>query len=126
MDWLPTGSGDWHMANALTGNLSSSLDPRHTPGYLRNCRIWEQRAIAIRDNPNGGLGYMPGLLLHSFHGSKGNRQYEHRHKFVIHAKFDPDVDLKRDWQGLWQLTDRNPKLRDGLRAYARMRNEDSR
>lgn len=126
MDWLPTGSGDWHMANALAGNLMASLDPRHTSGYFRNCRIWEQRAIAIRDNPNGGLGYMPGLLLHSFHGSKGNRQYAHRHKFVIESRFDPDYDLKRDWQGLWQLTDRNPKLRDGLRLYARMRNEDSR
>jgi hypothetical protein len=38
---------------------------------------------------------------------------------------DPDLDLKRDWQGLWQLTDHNPELRDGLRAYARLRDEDS-
>lgn len=126
MDWLPTGSGDWHMANALIGNLMKSVDPRHTSGYLRNCRIWEDRAMAIRDNPNGGLGYMPGLLLHSFHGSKANRQYQHRHKFVINAGFDPDYDLKRDSQGLWQLTGRNSKLRDGLRLYARMRDEDAR
>jgi hypothetical protein len=34
--------------------------------------------------------------------------------------FDPDLDLKRDWQGLCQLTDRNRALRDGLRAYARL------
>ena len=126
MDWLPTGSGDWHMANALIGNLMNSVDPRHTPGYLRNCRIWEDRATAIRNNPNGGLGYMPGLLLHSFHGTKANRQYAHRHKFVINVGFDPDYDLKRDSQGLWQLTDRNPKLRDGLRLYARLRDEDAR
>lgn len=126
MDWLPTGSGDWHMANALIGNLMKSVDPRHTAGYLRNCQIWQDRAMAIRDNPNGGLGYMPGLLLHSFHGSKANRQYAHRHKFVINTGFDPDYDLKRDSQGLWQLTGRNPKLRDGLRMYARMRDEDAR
>ena len=124
MDWLPTGSGDWHMANALIGNLTKSVDPRHTAGYIRNCRIWEQRALPVRDNPNGGLGYMPGLILHSYHGSKGNRQYSHRHKFVINVEFDPDLDLKRDSQGLWQLTDRSTKLRDGLRLYARMRNED--
>ena len=126
MDWLPTGSGDWHMANALIGNLTGAVDSRHSPGYLRNCRIWEERAAGVRDNPNGGLGYMPGLLLHSYHGSKGNRQYAHRHKFVINVGFDPDYDLKRDSQGLWQLTGRNLKLRDGLRMYARMRNEDSR
>lgn len=126
MDWLPTGSGDWHMANALIGQLTECLDPRHTASYLRNCRLWQERAIEVRDNPNGGLGCMPGLLLHRFHGLHRNRQYEHRHKFVINVEFDPDVDLKRDWQGLWQLTGRSPKLRDGLRDYARMRDEDSR
>jgi hypothetical protein len=39
-------------------------------------------------------------------------------------EFDPDLDLIRDYQGLWQLSGRNPKLRDGLRAYAKMRKED--
>lgn len=126
MDWLPTGSGDWHMANALIGQLMDSVDHRHTDAYKRNCQIWQDRALAVRDNPNGGLGCIPGLLMHRFHGTHKNRQYEHRHKFVINTEFDPDVDLKRDHQGLWQLTGRSPKLRDGLRAYARMRNEDSR
>lgn len=125
MDWLPTGSGDWHMANALIGQLTACVDPRHTESYKRNCAIWQERAIAVRDNPNGGVGFMPGLLLHRYHGSHANRQYEHRHKFVINVEFDPDLDLKRDWQGLWQLTGRSPKLRDGLRAYARMRDEDA-
>lgn len=126
MDWLPTGSGDWHMANALIGQLMDCLDHRHTASYKRNCQIWQDRAIEVRDNPNGGLGCMPGLLLHRFHGTHRNRQYEHRHKFVINVEFDPDLDLKRDWQGLWQLTARSPKLRDGLRDYARMRDEDAR
>jgi hypothetical protein len=34
-------------------------------------------------------------------------------------------DIKRDWQGLWQLTDRKIRLRDELRAYFRSRDEDS-
>jgi hypothetical protein len=34
-------------------------------------------------------------------------------------------DLKRDWQGLWQLTDPKVRLRDELRAYFRSRDEDS-
>ncbi len=126
MDWLPTGSGDWHMANALIGQLTDCIDPRHTEGYKNHCRIWQDRAIAIRDNPSGGLGAMSGLLLHRFHGSHKNRAYEHRHKFVLNVGFDPDFDLKRDWQGLWQLTDRNPKFRDGMRLYARSRDEDAR
>jgi hypothetical protein len=39
------------------------------------------------------------------------------------------TDIKRDTQGLWQLqddgTERFISLRDGLRKYARLRNEDS-
>jgi hypothetical protein len=40
-------------------------------------------------------------------------------------RFDPARDIKRDWQGVWQLTDRKPALRDGLRSYFRSRDEDS-
>jgi hypothetical protein len=124
MDWLVTGSGDWHGANALIGQLMDCIDPRHTNGYKRWCQIWQDRAIEVRDNPEGGLGYMPGLLLHRYHGTHKNRQYQFRHEFVINCGFDPDLDLKRDSTGLWQLCGRNPKLRDGLRAYNRLRNED--
>jgi hypothetical protein len=59
------------------------------------------------------------------HGSTINRAYNQRWKLLGRTGFDPDLDLKRDWQGLWQLTDHNPELRDGLRAYARLRDEDS-
>lgn len=123
-DWLPTGSGDWHLAHALIGQLMDCIDPRHTPSYKRHCQILQDRGITIRDNPEGGVGHMPGLLLHRFHGTHKNRQYEHRHKFIINVEYDPDLDLKRDISGLWQLTDRNPKFRDGMRIYGRMRVED--
>jgi hypothetical protein len=123
-DWLITGSGDWFLANALIGHLMAALDQRHTDSYKRWCQILQDRCVPIRDNPEGGLGYMPGLILHRYHGTHRNRMYEKRHEFVINCGFDPELDLKRDWQGLWQLTGRNPRLRDGLRVYNRSRNED--
>ena len=61
---------------------------------------------------------MPGLILHHFHGSTQNRAYNQRWKLLQRTGFDPNLDLKRDWQGLWQLTERNRELRDGLRAAA--------
>jgi hypothetical protein len=125
MDKLPTGSGDWHMWNAFAGNLVRSVNPKHTQSYKKMCQVWEDRAKIIRENPAGGIGVMPGTIFHRYHGSHGNRQYNHRHKFVINVGYDPDLDIKRDHQGLWQLTGRNPKFRDGLRAYARMRDEDA-
>jgi hypothetical protein len=44
---------------------------------------------------------------------------------LAQSGYDPEFDLKRDWQGLYQLTERSLILRDGIRQYARMRNEDS-
>ena len=58
-------------------------------------------------------------------GAKRNRSYDQRWKFLAQSGYDPQLDLKRDWQGLYQLTDRSATLRDGIRQYARMRNEDS-
>jgi hypothetical protein len=71
------------------------------------------------------IGYVPGLLIHEWHGKKKDRKYKSRWDILIEHGFDPDLDLKRDWQGVWQLTDRSPGLRDGFKAYFAARNEDS-
>jgi hypothetical protein len=72
---------------------------------------------------------MPGLVNHFHHGDKKARNYDNRWKLLVDTKFDPITDLKKDTQGLWQLqddgTERFIRLRDGLRKYARLRQEDS-
>ncbi len=64
------------------------------------------------------------MLLHYFHGAKKNRGYYNRSAMLWDHQFDPAKDLKRDWQGMWQLTDQKIGLRDDLRAYFRSRDED--
>jgi hypothetical protein len=86
---------------------------------------WEARSERhIRRN----VGVVKGLALHHWHGPKTNRRYGTRDKVLVDNQFNPDADLKRDWQGLYQLSDQHApksiKLRDGLRAYFRQRNED--
>ena len=126
IDWAILGAADYHMATALTGNVDQSLNRYFPARYRALCEEWQNRAVKyVLRNPSGGVGYMPGLILHHFHGSTANRAYNERWKLLARTGFDPDLDLKRDWQGLWQLTDHNPELRDGLRAYARLRDEDS-
>jgi hypothetical protein len=126
VDWAILGSADYHMAAALAGNVGMSLNHYFPRKYREMCEQWQERAVRhVLRNPSGGAGYMPGLILHHFHGSTQNRAYNQRWKLLQRTGFDPDLDLKRDWQGLWQLTDRNRELRDGLRAYARLRDEDS-
>ena len=82
---------------------------------------WQARAEHhIRRN----VGYVEGVLLHHWHGRRADRAYQDRGQILTGAAFDPERDLKRDWQGLWSLTDRSPALRDAIRAYMRARNED--
>jgi hypothetical protein len=122
IDHAILGSADWHMATALVGQVQRSLCAGYSAAYINRCREWQERAEKyIRRN----VGYLPGLVNHLFHGAKRNRSYDQRWKFLAQSGYDPGLDLKRDWQGLYQLTDRSVMLREGIRQYARTRDEDS-
>ncbi len=122
IDHAILGAADTHMAMALIGRLSEGLNKRLHPNYKKWCQIWEDRCEKhIRRN----VGYMPGLLMHYWHGKKSDRQYRDRWNILTDCRYDPEADLKRDAQGLWQLTDRSIQLRDQIREYFRQRNEDS-
>ncbi|MDR3406397.1 MAG: hypothetical protein P4L99_28185 [Chthoniobacter sp.] len=119
------GSADQHMANGLIGRGRASINPKMHSNYLGEVDRWEARAErSIRRN----VGYVPGLLLHHWHGRKANRGYLDRWKILVRHQYNPLTDLKRDSQGLWQLhddgSDRLLSLRDEIRAYFRSRNED--
>lgn len=116
------GSGDYVMATALIGRVDLSLAPEMPERYKYLAWQWQERAEKyIRRN----VGYVPGLVNHGWHGKRAARLYDKRWKFLKVSGFDPDLDLKLDTQGLWQLTDRSIMLRDGLRDYGKLRNEDS-
>lgn len=122
IDWSILGGGDLFMAYALIGALSKRQMPESlgTTG-IRWINEWQNRAEKhIKRN----VGVVKGLVLHYWHGKKENRRYKDRGQILVGEKFNPELDLKRDWQGLWQLTDRNFKLRDRIREYFRQRNED--
>lgn len=136
MDFCALGSADYFMAWALRGRgeLTAKLhhnaqhkagQPFYSQGYLDAIATWERRAHALR----GNLGAVEGTLLHHWHGKKRQRGYNSREAILIGQAFDPARDLKRDWQGLWQLADtgeaRSLALRDQFRGYFRSRNEDS-
>lgn len=122
IDWAILGSGDWHMATALVGHVEKSINSGYSERYKKKCYQWQYHAEKhIRRN----IGFVPGMLYHHWHGSQLARLYAYRWKLLVETRFDPDLDLKRDVQGLYQLTERSIALRDGLRAYGRARNEDS-
>lgn len=122
IDYAILGAADRHMAHGLIGRMSETIHKKLSSAYAQDLLLWEERAerYLLRN-----VGYVEGLLLHSWHGKKRDRKYAERWNILVDNGFDPRLDLKRDSQMLWQLTDRNIKLRDDIRGYFRARNEDS-
>lgn len=126
IDFAILGAGDNHIAHGLVGMLDGTLAKGLHPNYIKRLRSWQNQAehYIRRD-----VGFVPGTLLHSWHGKKKDRRYHDRWKILVENKYDPEIDLKRDHQGLYQIVDhgdcRSIRFRDQVRQYFRARNEDS-
>lgn len=124
-DVAVVGEADYIMAKAIVGEAEDVLYPGVSAGYRHAVSEWQRQALKLRLN----LGFVPGTVLHHWHGRKASRQYWSRCKILTDTQFDPRSDIKRDAQGLYQLVDhgepRSIKLRDSIRAYFRSRNEDA-
>ena len=121
IDYAILGAADYHMAGALIGRADQTLPKDIHPNYKWLVKQWEARAL---EHVNYNLGYVDGQLLHYWHGKKENRGYTTRSKILVDEQFDPLTDIKKDSQGVFQLTDKKPELRNKIRQYFRGRNED--
>lgn len=127
LDWAVLGSADFHMAMALIGRIEESFPTgmnRHKvhPAYLDELRLWQERAQHLARN----VGYVPGTILHHWHGKKKDRRYIERWHGLVRHGFDPRRHLVRGLDGLYRLTPAAPiGLRDYIRRYFRARHEDS-
>lgn len=129
IDFSILGGGDWFMGHALFGQVEVALQRRrYHPAYVRRLRDWQRRAELTQwaERPLvHNVGVMSGLAIHHWHGPIEGRQYKTRADILVEHQFDPDRDLKRDAQGLYQITSHNPSLRRAVQEYFTRRNEDS-
>lgn len=119
-DWLVTGAADYFSALAFAGTL--------VPGTYTvegGARRLQQFLDRCEEHVKQDIGVVPGLVHHGYHGSKVRRAYMERKHILIESKFDPDLHISYDWQGIPSLIGDNRILRDGLRRMNVMRNEDS-
>lgn len=130
IDYAILGAGDWYFAHAVMGQLSELTRERSdaTEPLMRKMLEYQNRAIRGKweERPLvGNVGLMKGLCLHYWHGPRLFRRYSTRGAILRRHQFDPDLDLKPDWQGLYQLTDRKPEMRREIQRYFSQRNEDA-
>lgn len=121
------GSADYQMAVAWMTDIMDAVAYEAHPGYLEALKDWGKKVAVVRAK-YGDVGYIDGLVLHSFHGYKWHRFYDKRHKF--YKNFDPNRDLIRDEQGItcWNVNnpEHNAELVKELQWYHRHRKEDAR
>ena len=122
MDFAILGSADTHTALSLIGLVSKSLNRDLHENYKKLWYVFQDRCEKFIKR---SVGYVPGTILHHFHGDKVNRQYQDRWKILINNQYDPLVDVIKDSEGLWRLEGSKIKLRDDIIMYFRQRNEDS-
>jgi len=109
------------MKFGLAGKCNTAPENSHCSGaYIQAVERWQQRASVLQQN----IGCVDNHAIHHFHGSKVFRAYGDRWKILRDNNFDPNTDLARDWQGIWQLAGNKPRLRDAIRGYFRTRIED--
>jgi hypothetical protein len=116
------GAGDHHMALALIGKAQWSMPGKIHPNYAKQVLRWQSLA---EQYIRGNIGYIPGTIFHFFHGKKKDRKYQERWSILEQHQFDPEVDIIKDAQGLWQFTGNKPAFEWDMRHYFRQRNEDS-
>ena len=120
------GAGDRHMSLAWIGRGGSSFHPKTHSAYQQSILDYQAKCEpSIRRD----VGFVRGTLFHHWHGKKVDRRYWDRWQILVRNNFNPYTDLKRNSYGVWQIHDdgseRMRKLRDELRLYAHIRNEDS-
>lgn len=115
------GAGDHHMMGALVGKAHLTLPRKIHDNYRRQVMSWQDRAeeVVKRD-----LGFAPGTIIHNFHGAKVNRRYTSRWDILVLYKFDPERDVYRNSQGVLELEEHKPEMRDAIKRYFAQRQED--
>jgi len=122
LDQCILGHADWFMTFGLVGEEAPDMHVgSYSADYRNSIYAWQKNAARLKKN----IGYVDGFAIHYFHGSKSRRGYSTRDKILGPPHlFSPSLHLRRDWQGIYQLSPDVPDLRDAIRAYFLSRSED--
>jgi hypothetical protein len=112
LDWNISSGADSLMAVAFFGNNKILL--KHIPAYKDKAKLWINAASRI---VNGQVGYVQGLVLHSWHGPRDGRGYGDVERIMIRDKFNPFEDITTQANGLYCFTGKNKKLEKDMNDW---------
>lgn len=113
-DAMIAGSGDHVMAHAFAGDFSSRCIRRIMADNEPHIAHFADWATKVYPKVRGRVGYVPGRLLHLWHGDTEHRRYVDRNRELAAFGFDPEKHLERDARGLWRWRSDKPGLRGSI------------
>lgn len=115
------GGGDFQMGLALVGDQDSNWYTRFGTTFQQDMLEWSHNAIKVT---GGSLGYVPGMIMHMWHGHSEDRQYVERSKCLVDYQFDPKTDIIADDNGLWRWNTDKQAMHAKVAEYFATRRED--
>lgn len=116
------GSADSNMAFAMLGRVAETFPGDISPQFTASQIAWQKKAVQFIGQR---IGYIPGTIEHSWHGSKPKRGYVSRWDILRKWKFNPVEDIKYNLDRVLELSGNKPGLQADIEAYFRSRDEDA-
>jgi hypothetical protein len=118
------GSGDHMMAHAFCGDWTSACVDRIIGLANRHCGYFADWCRAVYPRVRARVGFVPGALLHLWHGEVGDRRYVDRNRELAGFGFDPAADVRVGAAGCWEWASQKPGLHRWAADYFGRRRED--
>ena len=118
-----SGSGDHFMAHAMCGDFSSACFDR-LPMSVHQSAHFQKWGRSFYSDVQAKIGFLPGVVLHLWHGDSENRKYVKRHSELVQHEFNPTTDLEVGTEGAWHWKSNKPRLRQWAIDYFYERKED--
>jgi len=121
IDFGILGSGDHHMSLALIGKVTMSYPTNIHENYKKLLLEFQNKCI----HNNLQFSYIPGTIIHHWHGSLKNRKYVERWLILTKNEYDPIEDVYYNEYGVLGLTESGKRFVPMLTQYFNDRNEDA-
>ena len=121
-DFWIVGGGDSAYVFAAVGNADRVVRRQGLSSAHRGLFI--PRAKALAAEVAGRVDFVPGTLLHLWHGEFEDRQYRSRYDLLSEHDFDPARFLRPAASGAWSWADVPATLPSAIRSYFERRHED--
>lgn len=121
IDYAILGSGDHHMALALVNKVACSYPSNIHPSYKEQLHQFQERCR----QKSLKLGYVPGSIVHYWHGRLQDRKYRERWQILVENNYSPMNDIYYAKSGAIQLTTTGKRFAKDITQYFVDRKEDN-